>query len=111
MSADESSTQDGVPGHSRAFGVPFAMAMASLLIVPETRGEDVTVREIIERHPRPVSLDRELLLRCIDDCFDCAATCTACADACLGEPGVPELVRCVRLNLDCADICEVGRAA
>ena len=70
----------------------------------------MTVREIIARHPRPVSLDRDLLLRCIDECFDCSATCTACADACLGEPDVPELVRCVRLNLDCADVCDsVGR--
>ena len=66
----------------------------------------MTVREIIERHPRPLSLDRDVLLRCIDKCFDCAATCTSCADACLGESDVPELVRCVRLNLDCADVCE-----
>jgi Domain of Unknown Function (DUF326) len=70
----------------------------------------VTVREIIERHPRPVSLDRDLLFLCIDECFDCSATCTACADACLGEPDVAELVRCIRLNLDCADVCDgVGR--
>jgi Domain of Unknown Function (DUF326) len=70
----------------------------------------VTVREIIERHPRPISLDRELMLRCIDECFDCSATCTACADACLGEPDVVELIRSVRLNLDCADVCDsVGR--
>jgi hypothetical protein len=70
----------------------------------------VTVREIIERHPRPVSLDRELMLRCIDECFDCSATCTACADACLGEPDVVELIRSIRLNLDCADVCDaVGR--
>lgn len=66
----------------------------------------MTVREIIERHPRPADLDRELLLRCIDECFDCSATCTACADACLGEPDVAEMVRCVRLNLDCADVCD-----
>jgi hypothetical protein len=66
----------------------------------------VTVREIIERHPRPITLDRDALLRCIDECFDCAATCTSCADACLGEPDVPEMVRCVRLNLDCADVCD-----
>ena len=64
------------------------------------------VREIIERHPRPISLDRDLVLRCIDECFDCAATCTSCADACLGEWDVLELVRCVRLNLDCADVCD-----
>jgi hypothetical protein len=34
-------------------------------------------------------------------------TCTSCADACLGEKGVQNLVRCIRLNLDCADICAV----
>jgi hypothetical protein len=74
----------------------------------------VTVKEIIERHPRPINIDRDLLLRCIDACFDCAAPCTSCADACLGESDVPELVRCVRLNLDCADVCDaqaVGPAA
>jgi hypothetical protein len=70
----------------------------------------VTVRDIIERHPRPVSLDRDLLLRCIDDCYDCSATSTACADACLGEPDALDLTRTIRLNLDCADICAgVGR--
>ena len=77
---------------------------------PEMEESDVTVREIIERHPRPASVDRDLLLRCIDECFDCSATCTACADACLGEPEVSELVRCVRRCLDCADVCNaVGR--
>jgi hypothetical protein len=61
---------------------------------------------VIASHPRPTSLDRDVLLRCIDECFDCAATCTSCADACLGEPDVTELVRCVRLCLDCADACD-----
>jgi hypothetical protein len=70
----------------------------------------VTVREIIERHPRPIRLDRDLLLRCIDECFDCSATCTACGDACLGEPDVSDLIRSIRLNADCADVCDaVGR--
>ena len=70
----------------------------------------MTVRDIIDRHPRPISLDRDLLLRCIDDCYDCSATCTGCADACLGEPDALELIRAIRLNLDCADICDgVGR--
>jgi hypothetical protein len=68
----------------------------------------MTVQEIIETHPQPTSLDRVALLRCIDECFACAATCTSCADACLGEQDVHELVRCVRLNLDCADACEAA---
>ena len=66
----------------------------------------MTVRDIIERHPRPVSVDRDVLLRCIDACFECSVTCASCADACLGEADVSELVRCVRLNLDCADVCD-----
>src|SRR3954467_10982446 len=74
--------------------------------MPTRNGDEVTVREIIQRHPRAIELDRDALLRCIDECFDCAATCTSCADACLGEKEVQELVRCVRLNLDCADMCD-----
>jgi hypothetical protein len=66
----------------------------------------MTVHEIIRVHPRPTSLDRDVLLRCIDECVDCEATCTGCADACLGEEDVQELVRCIRLCLDCADTCE-----
>jgi len=66
----------------------------------------VTVREIIATHPQPTSVDRETLLHCIEECFDCAATCTSCADACLGEEDVQEMVRCVRLCLDCADACD-----
>ena len=65
----------------------------------------MTVRELIETHPQPSSLDSGALLRCIEDCFDCSATCTSCADACLGEKGPQELVRCIRLCLDCADAC------
>ncbi|HSJ30037.1 MAG TPA: four-helix bundle copper-binding protein, partial [Longimicrobiales bacterium] len=38
---------------------------------------------------------------------ECAAICASCADACLAEPNVAELVKCIRLNVDCADICEM----
>jgi hypothetical protein len=65
----------------------------------------VTVHELIEVHPHPTSVDREKLLRCVDDCYDCAASCTSCADACLAEDDVRDLVRCIRLCLDCADAC------
>ena len=68
----------------------------------------MTVQEIIATHPHPTSVDREALLRCIDDCFDCAATCISCADACLGEDDVRDLVRCIRLCLDCADLCDAA---
>jgi hypothetical protein len=71
----------------------------------------MSVQEMIRTHPHPTGADREALTRCIEECFSCAATCTSCADACLGEETVQELVRCIRLNLDCADICDAtGRA-
>jgi hypothetical protein len=56
-------------------------------------------------------IERGALARCIDDSFACAQACVACADACLAEEGVAGLRRCIRLNLDCADVCTVtGRA-
>jgi hypothetical protein len=64
------------------------------------------VQQMLETHPRPPGLDRAALQECIEACFDCAQACTACADACLGEEQVQQLVRCIRLNLDCADICD-----
>ena len=66
----------------------------------------MSVRDILAAHPRPIGVDRDALLRCIDDCIDCSATCTGCADADLGESDVREMVRCIRLCLDCADVCD-----
>lgn len=60
---------------------------------------------MIDTHPTGTAVDKALLEACIAACFECAATCSACADACLGEPEVDTLVGCIRLNLDCADIC------
>ena len=51
-------------------------------------------------------VDREILARCIEECFSCAQACTACADACLSEKDVADLVKCIRTDLDCADICD-----
>jgi hypothetical protein len=62
--------------------------------------------QMLETHPWPGHVERETLARCIEECFACAQSCTSCADACLSEEGVAELRKCIRLNLDCADICE-----
>lgn len=43
---------------------------------------------------------------CINACHACAQACTSCADACLSEEQVGVLTRCIRLDLDCADICD-----
>jgi Domain of Unknown Function (DUF326) len=65
----------------------------------------VTLRQLIATHPQPGVLGAELLVSCVEACGECADACTSCADACLAEEGVQELRRCIRLDLDCADLC------
>ena len=66
-----------------------------------------TIQKMLDAHPWPGNVEREVLARCIEECFACALACTSCADACLSEKdAVAELRKCIRLNLDCADICE-----
>lgn len=38
---------------------------------------------------------------------NCAAACNHCAMACLDERDVKMLARCIKLDLDCADICQL----
>ena len=64
------------------------------------------VKEMLDTHPWPGNVDRDVLARCIEECHGCSSTCTSCADACLSDEMVAELRKCIRLNLDCADITE-----
>src|SRR4051812_35625090 len=69
------------------------------------RGEAVTVRQMLEAHPRAATEDREVLARCVEACAECATACTICADADLAEADAPDMMLCARLDLDCADSC------
>lgn len=51
-------------------------------------------------------VDRRKLAACIEACYACSQSCTACADACLSEQNVADLRKCIRSNMDCADICD-----
>lgn len=63
------------------------------------------VSEMLDTSPAKPLVENDALVRCIEACFDCAHSCNACADACLGEQHIDMLRRCIRLNQDCADIC------
>lgn len=63
-------------------------------------------RRMLETYPRDYNVDTDLLLGCIEACYDCAHACTACADDCLSEENVGQMAKCIRLNLDCADVCQ-----
>jgi hypothetical protein len=63
--------------------------------------------QLLETYPRDLGrVDLKCLEVAIAACFECTQVCTACADACLSEEMVAELTKCIRTNLDCADICD-----
>ncbi len=60
---------------------------------------------VISSLPNALQVDRRLFQECVDACVDCELACISCADACLAEQQLDMLRRCVRLDLDCAEIC------
>jgi hypothetical protein len=62
-------------------------------------------KPMLDTHPWPGHVDRGLLAACIEACVECAQACASCADACLSEDDVQDLRKCIRLNLDCDDLC------
>ena len=81
-------------------------ASRRLTLTTQGRDEAMSYADAMARAwPGQTTIDRNALVACIDACSDCAQACTACADACLAEAQVQTLIRCIRLDLDCADIC------
>lgn len=80
--------------------------------LPGTYREDVgrstmtRAQDILQTHPTKSQIDEAALSACVESLIECAETCTSCADSCLGEENVKDLVHCIRLDLDCADICQ-----
>jgi hypothetical protein len=62
-------------------------------------------QEMIATHPEVRGNTNDVLIQCIEACYDCSQVCVSCADACLAEDMVQQLRQCIRLNLDCADVC------
>ncbi len=60
---------------------------------------------MLDQYPAEIGVDKALLAAAIDAALECFQTCTACADACLSEPDVASMTRCIRDDLDCADVC------
>jgi uncharacterized membrane protein len=61
---------------------------------------------MFQTHPLSSGGISPAILACIQACSDCAQACLTCADACLAEPHRNSLLRCIRLNQDCATICD-----
>ena len=54
---------------------------------------------------RTSTVDASVLAVTIEAMNDCAQACTADADADLGDSELANMIACVRLCLDCADVC------
>ncbi len=65
------------------------------------------LQEMLSTHPRRPPMDLSEISDAIRRIYECADANIACADACLAEENVQQLVRTIRSNQDCADICEV----
>ena len=59
---------------------------------------------MLKSHPSPVA-HADKLAACIDACAACLVSCTSCADACIGGDMPKEMAKCIRTDLDCADVC------
>jgi hypothetical protein len=61
--------------------------------------------------PKERAMTKTQFQSCIEACTECAVTCHHCAAACLQEPDVKMMARCIALDMDCAAICELAAAA
>jgi uncharacterized membrane protein len=62
-------------------------------------------RQLLDTYPRALNVGVGMLAAAIDAITDCAQACIADTDADLSEQNMTEMVRCIRLCLDCADVC------
>jgi hypothetical protein len=67
-------------------------------------------RQLLDSYGGTVNVDVAVLAAAIDAISDCAQACIADTDADLGEQDVTEMVRCIRLCLDCTDVCTATAA-
>jgi hypothetical protein len=67
-------------------------------------------RQVLDTFSRTVNVDPDVLAAAIDAMNDCAQACTADNAADLSEHNLAEMVRCIRLGLDCTDVCNAAQA-
>jgi hypothetical protein len=62
-------------------------------------------RQLLDTYPGTFNVDGAVLADASDAVNDCAQACTSCADNSLAEQDITTLVKVIRLDLDCADVC------
>lgn len=64
------------------------------------------LKKMFQTHPSPASDAGDEAFAMVNAAAECVYVCTTCADACLEEQDPSKLRKCIRNNLDCADICQ-----
>jgi len=62
-------------------------------------------RQLLDAYPGTLTAGAGVLAAAIDALSDCAQACIADADDDLREENLAEMVTCIRLCWDCADVC------
>ena len=62
-------------------------------------------RQFLDTYPGTINADAGVLATAIDALSDCAQACIADTEADLSEQNLAEMVKCIRLCLDCTDVC------
>jgi len=62
-------------------------------------------RQLLDTHPGTLNADAGVLAAVLGALSDCAQACLADADDDLREQDLTEMVKCIRLCWDCADVC------
>jgi hypothetical protein len=67
-------------------------------------------RQMLDTYARTWSVDADLLAGAIDALSDCVQACNADNAGDLAEDNVAEMATCIRLCLDCVDVCAATAA-
>jgi len=62
-------------------------------------------KQLLDSYPGTLNADAGVLAATLDALSDCTQACAADADADLAEQNLAEMVTCIRLCLDCTDVC------
>jgi Domain of Unknown Function (DUF326) len=73
--------------------------------IASSRSQDMSYARQMLEDDTASGVDASLLATAIEALNDCAHACTADADADLREGDVVGMVKCIRLCLDCTDVC------
>lgn len=67
----------------------------------------MSVAYYFRSHEKHKPMSHEQHKKLLDALHACAIECSHCATACLDESDVQMLARCIRLDVDCAELCRL----